>query len=80
MKKNSLLKIIYDLEVIHGITKFQKFIYFLTYYNIPNLKFTFTQHDFGPFSFELEDYIKELEENGLIKIKKDYYNNDTIIG
>jgi len=70
MKEIILLKIIDDLGTISGITKFQKFIYFLTYYGVPNLDFKFKQCEYGPYSLELQDYIDYFEEERLIKIEK----------
>jgi len=72
------LKIIRGLERINGITKFHKFIYFLTYYNVHNLEFKFKQYDYGPYSFELQDSINYFEEEGLIKIEK-HFDKDIIV-
>lgn len=64
------MEIINGSEIVNGITKFHKFIYFLTYYGVPNLEFKFKQYEYGPYSPELQDYIEYFEEEGLIKIKK----------
>ncbi len=72
------MKIIDGLERINGITKFHKFIYFLTYYDVHNLDFKFKQYEYGPYSFELQDNINYFEEEGLIKIEK-HFDKDIIV-
>ena len=64
------MEIIDGLEIVNGITKFHKYIYFLTYYGVPNLESNFKPYEFGPYSPELQDYIEYFEEEGLIEIKK----------
>ncbi len=79
LKEINLLRIINELKRINGITKFHKFIYFLTYYDVPHLEFEFRQHKYGPYSFELQNYIDYFKEEGLIKIEK-YFDKEIIVG
>ncbi len=77
-KRLELLKILYNIEEIKGKFIFQKTIFILKYFGIKNLNYNFQRHEFGPYSFELENEIVFFEKKNFINIEN-YYNKNRII-
>lgn len=78
MKKNERAKmILYIINklnsegVRNGETTIQKLTYFIKQKNILDVDYKYVLHNYGPFSFELNDDLKYLEESNLIEKSPD---------
>ena len=70
-RRISLLNILKNLGNIKGETFLQKYIYFLSYYEVPNICYQYDKNHFGPYSYELNGDLDYFEYEGLIHINKD---------
>ena len=70
-KRISLLTILKNLGNIKGEIFLQKYIYFLSYYEVSDICYQYDKYHYGPYSYELNGDLDYFENEGLIHINRD---------